>query len=81
MKYPGLLIGIALLLLFVVACLPAWGAGVTDGESTPGVQPVIVDAAAPAHGPSDPAEVEAFLDEIMPAAIARYNVPGARLSW
>ena len=32
------------------------------------------------QGPSDPAEVEAFLDSVMPAAISRYNVPGATVA-
>lgn len=31
----------------------------------------------PMNGPSDPQEVEAFLDQVMPAELARYNVPGA----
>lgn len=33
-----------------------------------------------AGGPSDPAEVEDFLDLVMPAALARYNVPGATVA-
>jgi len=31
-------------------------------------------------GPVDPEEVEAFLDEIMPANLALYNVPGATVA-
>lgn len=31
-------------------------------------------------GPSDPAEVEAFFDEIVPAELARYNIPGATVA-
>jgi CubicO group peptidase (beta-lactamase class C family) len=34
----------------------------------------------PPDGPSDPAEVDAFLDQVMPAALARYNVPGATVA-
>lgn len=32
------------------------------------------------NGPSDPAEVTAFLDTVMPANLARYNVPGATIA-
>ncbi|MFA5222023.1 MAG: serine hydrolase domain-containing protein [Methanoregula sp.] len=49
----------------------------TVGESLPGQQVGFFFDTTPPNGPSDPAEVEAFLDEILPAAIARYNVPGA----
>lgn len=39
------------------------------------------DTSAPTvAGPSDPAEVEEFLDLVMPAALARYNVPGATVA-
>lgn len=31
-------------------------------------------------GPSDPAEVSAFLDTVMPATLAKYNVPGATVA-
>lgn len=31
-------------------------------------------------GPSDPAEVSAFLDTVMPATLARYNIPGATVA-
>ncbi len=77
MKFPGLLIGIALLFLFIAACPPVWGAGVMVGESPASGIAGVSGSIPPPHGPSDPAEVEAFLDEVMPAAIARYNVPGA----
>ncbi|MDD1687009.1 serine hydrolase [Methanoregula sp.] len=40
--------------------------------------PVPVDAAT--TGPSDPAEVEAFFDQVMPANLAQYNVPGATVA-
>jgi len=38
------------------------------------------EAAPVAGGPSDPGEVEDFLDLVMPAALARYNVPGATVA-
>lgn len=45
------------------------------------VSPLPLQADAPAPGgPSDPAEVEEFLDLVMPAALARYNVPGATVA-
>lgn len=37
-------------------------------------------AAASTDGPSDPAEVEAFLDATVPANLAKYNVPGATVA-
>jgi len=77
MKFPVLLIGFALFILVIFVSLPAEGAGMTVSESPiEGQAGVFTDATHP-HGPSDPAEVEAFLDEIIPAAIARSNVPGA----
>ncbi|MDP3395899.1 MAG: serine hydrolase domain-containing protein [Methanoregula sp.] len=77
MKFPVLLLCIALSLLVIFVSPPAWGAGIPVSESPPEGQARVFADAIPPHGPSDPAEVEAFLDEIMPAAIARYNVPGA----
>ena len=40
----------------------------------------LVNSTQPGSGPSDPVEVETFLDRVMPAALARYNVPGATVA-
>jgi len=77
MHIPVSLAGIALFVLVIFACPPALGADMSVSESQPGGLVGAFSDAVPPNGPSDPAEVEAFLDEIMPAAIARYNVPGA----
>ena len=37
-------------------------------------------AAAPQQGPTDPAELEAFLDELMAKDMKEYNIPGAAVS-
>jgi CubicO group peptidase (beta-lactamase class C family) len=68
----------AVLLLVVAASVfPMQGAAENTTAS-----PVLLPAAAAAssNGPADPAEVEAFLDTVMPAALARYNVPGSTVA-
>ena len=67
----NLLSGITVILLFTLLFslffIPA--AGALDP-----LQPT------PSSGPSDPAEVEAFLDSTIPALLAEYNVPGATVA-
>ena len=77
MKFPVLLLGVALFILVILVSPAAMGADMPVSESPLAGQAGVFAEAIPPHGPSDPAEVEAFLDEILPAAIARYNVPGA----
>jgi CubicO group peptidase (beta-lactamase class C family) len=77
MKFLGVLICIGLLVSAVTAALPTAGAGITERAGPVMAPAPLAINTAPQTGPSDPAEAEAFLDDIMPAAIARYNVPGA----
>jgi len=53
-----------LLLIAAVSALPETGSNLSFNTS----------------GPSDPAEVSAFLDTVMPATLAKYNVPGATVA-
>jgi len=62
-----------LVAILCVLCLPAAAAG-------PAVMPNNTFIAPQYNGPADPAEVEAFLDSVMPANLARYNVPGATVA-
>jgi CubicO group peptidase (beta-lactamase class C family) len=62
----------------VLLVLVALTAPVSAGDA--GAAHLSFNSTAPPGGPSDPAEVGAFLDEVVPAAIARYNVPGATVS-
>ncbi|MDD3136995.1 MAG: serine hydrolase [Methanoregula sp.] len=62
-----------LIAILCVLCLPAAASDQT-------VIPNSTSIALSGNGPSDPAEVEAFLDSVMPANLARYNVPGATVA-
>jgi CubicO group peptidase (beta-lactamase class C family) len=77
MKFPGVLFCIGLL-VFAATAAPlhddAVTIGIQDTAQIPG------NTVPPADGPSDPVEVEAFLDQVMPAALAQYNVPGATVA-
>jgi CubicO group peptidase (beta-lactamase class C family) len=65
-----LLIVLILLLLFIPA-----GVVADPSDTTVWATPVSMS-----DGPSDPAEVEAFLDYTVPANIAKFNVPGATIA-
>ena len=70
MKFPNgnrLVSGIAIFLLLSVLFTPV--AAALDPPAATALQ-----------GPSDPAEVEAFLDYTIPANLARYNIPGATIA-
>jgi len=62
-----------LAVLVIAACIvPGLAAGMNAMVSAqPGVAPA---------GPSSPAEVEAFMDSMMPENLATYNVPGATVA-
>lgn len=64
--------------LTVLLVLVVFTAPVSAGDI--GAAQLSSDSTPPPDGPSDPAEVGAFLDEVVPAAIARYNVPGATVA-
>lgn len=77
MKTKHLLIGLVLLtalLLSVVAPALAQGSKVaaSGGER--------LVTSAQAHGPTDPAEMEAFLDELMAKDLEEYHIPGAAVA-
>jgi CubicO group peptidase (beta-lactamase class C family) len=76
MRLSGIVI--CILLLFGGVCASSLQGDVSS-ESPGAIQPA-VDAPPLVQGPSDPAEVEAFLDTVIPAAMARYSVPGATVA-
>lgn len=57
-----------ILVIVIFLCAIATVAHAASYEITPG------------DGPSDPLEVEAFIDSIVPAELAKYNIPGATVS-
>lgn len=63
-------------ILVVIICALCFPAAASDQT----VMPNNTSITFPDNGPSDPAEVSAFLDNIMPATLARYNVPGATVA-
>lgn len=81
MKSIGLLVCLCLLVLAVSASSLQDGMGMT-GDASRVILPAQVsgNSTTPQNGPSDPAEVEAFLNQVIPAALARYNVPGATVA-
>ncbi len=80
MKFIGLLVCLCFLVLAVSAGPPQEGTG-TAGTITQAIPLAQVSGnSTPPNGPSDPAEVEAFFDRVMPANLARYNVPGATVA-
>lgn len=64
--------------LTVLLVLVAFTALVSAGDA--GAAQRSSNSTPPPGGPGDPAVVGAFLDEVVPAAIARYNVPGATVA-
>jgi CubicO group peptidase (beta-lactamase class C family) len=81
MKSIGLLVCLCLIVLAVSANPLQEGTGMTGNVSS-AILPMQVsgNSTTPQNGPSDPAEVGAFLDQVMPAALAQYNVPGATVA-
>ena len=74
MKQP-LLIALFLIALLLSAVAPAAAQGekpAADAKAPP--------AAAPRQGPTDPAELEAFLDELIPRQLAENHIAGAAVS-
>ncbi|MFA5416526.1 MAG: serine hydrolase domain-containing protein, partial [Methanoregula sp.] len=68
-----LVIVTVLIAILCVLCLPAAASDQTVIPNNTSIAPQY-------NGPADPAEVEAFLDSVMPANLARYNVPGATVA-
>lgn len=68
-------------LVLAVSASPFQAEGI-NGNISPIVLPVQVSVTSTTslNGPSDPAEVEAFLDGVMPVNLAKYNVPGATVA-
>jgi CubicO group peptidase (beta-lactamase class C family) len=81
MKSSGLLVCLFLFIL-TASVIPVHGDTPIAGNVDVAIDEGIVTATrlSQDNGPSDPAEVEAFLDLVMPAAIARYNAPGATVA-
>ena len=81
MKSVWLIIGLLLFVLTASAFSLQGGFWIAGYESPVPVQArVSGDETLPMNGPSDPAEVEAFLDDTIPANLARFNVPGATVA-
>ncbi|OPY45495.1 MAG: D-aminopeptidase [Methanoregulaceae archaeon PtaU1.Bin222] len=76
MKLSVILICFSFLFVLTVSASPSQAGVVTAGDGYSLAELSI----PPIDGPSDPTEVEAFLDLVMPAAIARYNAPGATVA-
>lgn len=70
---PGLVFGIVIVLLL---CIPCMAGSAADQPPLRNSTPVMKMP----DGPSDPVEVEAFLDSAMPANLARNNVPGSTVA-
>jgi len=76
MKSPfsaSLVTGLVLVAILCTLCLPAAASDLTATLNSTFIAPAN-------NGPSDPAEVAAFLDQVMPADLARYSVPGATVA-
>jgi len=69
----SLITGLVFAVILCALCLPAAASNPTAPANSTSIAPANT-------GPSDPAEVEAFLDQVMPANLARYNVPGATVA-
>ena len=81
MKIPGVI----LLLCFLVSAGAALSVPQNSGSNGTGISglvqvPASVNGTPPGNGPSDPAEVAAFFDQVMPANLAKYNIPGATVA-
>jgi len=68
-----------LLLILTVSIIPLQGDTPVAGNGEAATEEGMVTATSlpPGQGLSDPAQVEAFPGTVIPAAMARYNVPGS----
>src|SRR5215210_1193876 len=73
---------IALAILALVVCLTAGTAGATPTSTLPTapVHRISTNGAAPAGGLTDPAELEAFLDDMLARQLAEDHIPGASIA-
>jgi CubicO group peptidase (beta-lactamase class C family) len=74
--------GMALAILTLAVCLTAATAGATPTSSLPTapVHRISTNGVAPAGGLTDPAELEAFLDDLLTRQLAERHIPGASLA-